>query len=293
MTVYLGNYGSIELKRASGAPIRVPVTPSDFNVNRRRFSFSGDVRGELLSGDQVDIINTEPANLDFIVGHNFRDWRGFVFVDIMGGLRLYSTFEASIRGKVTEALPLKAPSSTQNIAIQTRNSRYNHLAQVSQFDFTTERETIDVTNLSDQFRKRYEAGLITGQGRIDCFWDHKLEMCDLSQECGAGVELPVYLAQLCVRLTQGADFLGRFFIYSPGGEDLRANRNAVWYEAECIVTNVSVTVSPTEIIESAIDFVTTGAIRLLVGTPPSYLLTEEPAKLLQEDGSGLLLAGTD
>jgi len=292
VTVYLGDHGVVELKRASGAPIQTTIDIGDVNVDKRRFSFPEDVRGELINGDQIDLVRTDGSNLDLIQGHSEPDWRGYVFIDIMGGVRLYDSFEAAIRGNQYEAVELKTPSSAQPIAIQTRNTRYNPLAQVKQFDFTTERQQIDLTHLGDQFRKQYEAGLISGQGRLDCFWDHQLRMCDPNQ-CGDGVELPIYLAQLCIRLTQGADFMGRFFIYTPGGSDLRDSRNSVWYEADCIVTNVSVSVSPTEVIESSIDFVTTGTIRLLVGVPPSYLLTEEPAKLLQEDGSGLLLAGSD
>lgn len=292
MTVYLGDHGFVELKRASGDNIAATIGISDVNPDRRRFSFAQDVRSELIQGDQIDLVRTDGAKLDFIVGHDERDWRGYISVDIMGGIRLYDNFEASVRGELNEALELKEPAADNPVAIQTRGSRYLQLAQVKQFDFTTERETVDTTLLSDQFRKRYEAGLISGQGRLECFWDHKQELCDPYQ-CKDNTELPVYLAQLCIRLVQGADFMGRFFIYTPGGDDPRASANAVWYEAECIVTNVSVNVSPTELIESSIDFLTTGPIRLLIGTPPNYLLTEEPALLLQEDGSGLLLAGTD
>ena len=95
------------------------------------------------------------------------------------------------------------------------------------------------------------------------------------------------LAQLCIRLVQGADFFARFYIYTPGGADLRSSPTAVWYEADCIVTNVSVTVPAGSAIESSIDFVTTGKFKLLIGGLPSYVLTEEPAKLLQEDGSAV------
>ena len=141
------------------------------------------------------------------------------------------------------------------------------------------------------FASGLRLGLVSGQGRIECFWDHANELCDPSGCSGA--ELPIYLAQLCIRLVQGADFFARFFIYTPGGDDPRGDVNSVWYESECIVTNVSVTVPAGEAIESAIDFVTTGDFKLLIGTPPSYLLTEEPAKLLQEDGSGIFLSPLD
>ena len=112
MTVYLGEDGFVELKRSSGEPIRVTVEIEDVNTLKRRFSFESDVRGELMSGDQVDIIHQNyRANLDFILDHPENDWRGYVFVDIMGGIRLYDTFEKAIRGERDEALELKTPSS--------------------------------------------------------------------------------------------------------------------------------------------------------------------------------------
>ena len=291
MTVYFGNDGMLELKRASATPIQATVGVGDVSVERRRFSFSEDIQGELISGDQVDIVLVPKGNLDFIVGHNSRDWRGYVFIDIMGGIRLYDDFNDSIAGEVNNALELKVPSTAQEIAIQTRSSRYSPLARLRSYEFTTERETVDTTTLTDEFRKRFEAGLISGQGRLDCLWDHANEMCDPTGCSGA--ELPIYLAQLCIRLVQGADFFGRFYIYSPCTDDPRAGENSVWYEAECIVTNVSVTVPSGSAIESSIDFVTTGPFKLLIGEPPSYLLTEEPAKLLQEDGSGIFLSPLD
>ena len=291
MTVYFGESGLVELKRASASGIQVTVGVGDVNPDRRRFSFSEDIQGELITGDQVDIVLVPKGNLDFIVGHDKRDWRGYIYVDIMGGIRLYDTFADSIAGEVTNAIELKIPSTDQEIFIQTRSSGYSALAQIKSYEFTTERETVDTTALTDEFRKRFEAGLISGQGRLDCFWDHVNEICDPTGCSGA--ELPLYLAQLCIRLVQGADFFGRFFIYTPCGDDPRASSNSVWYEAECIVTNVTITVPATDLIESSIEFITSGPFKLLIGEPPSYLLTEEPAKLLQEDGSGIFLSPLD
>ena len=291
MTVYLGDNGLVELKRDSASAIEATVGVGDVSPDRRRFSFSEDIQGQLITGDQVDIVLVPKGNLDFIVGHAERDWRGYVYVDIMGGLRLYDTFNDAIAGGVTNAVELKIPSTDQEILIKTRASGFSPLAQIKSYEFTTERETVDTTALTDEFRKRFEAGLISGQGRLDCFWDHVNEICDPTGCSGA--ELPLYLAQLCIRLVQGADFFGRFFVYAPCGDDPRAASNSVWYEAECIVTNVTITVPATDIIESSIEFITTGPFKLLVGEPPSYLLTEEPARLLQEDGSGIFLSPLD
>jgi len=289
MTVYLGDSGLVELKRTAATGIQATVGVADVNPERRRFSFPEDIRGELISGDQVDIVLVPKGKLDFIVGHKRRDWRGYIFIDIMGGIRLYDRFNDAIAGEASKAIELKNPSTDQKIYIQTRGTRYSSLARIRSYEFTTERETVDTTVLTSEFRQRFESGLITGQGRLDCLWDHAHELCDPSGCSGA--ELPVYLAQLCIRLVQGADFFGRFYVYAAASEpDARADRNSVWYEADCIVTNVTVTVAAAEVIESSIDFVTTGPFKLLIGEPPSYLLTEEPAKLLQEDGSGIFVS---
>ena len=121
-------------------------------------------------------------------------------------------------------------------------------------------------------------------------------MCDPSG-CGAGTEFAIYLAQLCIRLTQGADFLGRYFVYLPTTDDsldVAGDEASVWYECECIVTNCTVTVNTEQAIEATIQFITTGTIRLLTGIPPAYLLQEDSSFLLLErDGGRIMLAGAD
>ena len=53
-------------------------------------------------------------------------------------------------------------------------------------------------------------------------------------------------------------------------------------------------VEATGVIESTINFVTTGRIKLLTGVAPSYLLQEDATLILQEDGeSRIVLAGVD
>ena len=60
----------------------------------------------------------------------------------MGGLRLYDNFNDAISGEVSKAVELKIPGSSQQIAIQTRASRYSPLARIKSYEFTTERETV-------------------------------------------------------------------------------------------------------------------------------------------------------
>ena len=55
-----------------------------------------------------------------------------------------------------------APTVAKNITIRTDNEKFRHVAGVKDFEMTTSREQIDLTNLGDEFRNQYEAGLISG-----------------------------------------------------------------------------------------------------------------------------------
>ena len=73
---------------------------------------------------------------------------------------------------------------------------------------------------------------------------------------------------------------GRFYIYDGG-----LTEKSVWYECQAIVTSVVVSVEPTALIGTAIDFITTGPIRLQTGISPAYLQQEQAEDyVLQEDG---------
>jgi hypothetical protein len=286
MTVYLGDSGGIELKRTAGSAASMTLLDGDVSVEKRRFSPQEDFLGTFITGDQVDIETVDGSNLRFIDGHNFPDWRGFVFIDALGGMRLFDSFKNAVAGERENAVKLVDWPNRQNLTMRTRSDTFTSLAKITSYDFTTERETINTTILGSQFVQQYEAGLIQGQGTIDCFWEHRYRLCD-PDICDGGVEFSSYLAQLCIRLTQGADFFGRFFVY----RDSDPGTNSVWYEAECIVTSASISVATNEAITSTIQFVTTGQFKLLTGIPPAYLMQEDGISLiLKEDGSRIIVA---
>ena len=79
----------------------------------------------------------------------------------------------AIEGLQANALTLVAPTAAKDITIKTRNERYRHVANVRDFEMTTSREQVDLTNLGDEFRNQYEAGLISGQGTMNCIWEHQ------------------------------------------------------------------------------------------------------------------------
>ena len=283
MSVYFGSTGFIELKRdAINSEIETTLNPDDVNVNKKRFSVE-KVLGSLITGDQIEIETADGSNLELLSGHNFPDLRKYIHIDDVGGIRLFNTFASALAGEVTNALTLTAPTSTKSILVRTRNTRFRPLAKVTEFEITTSRDTVDITNLNDEFRRQYENGLISGQGTIQTIWQHRNFLNDTKDF--ENPDFPVYLSQLLVRMQQGADFEGRFYIY----HDPTQSTNSVWYQSICVVTNVAINVPASGLVEARIEFVTNSEIRLHNGVPPSFLLLESSDKILQEDGNGILL----
>ena len=293
MAVYLGTYGHVELKRdAFREALITNLDPFDVNVERKRFSVDF-AEGSLITGDQIDIATSDKSPLELVANHvdengnYYPDWRGYVYIDDAGGMRLYDSFENSLQGSFGDSLPLVAPSSSQRIGISTRAGAYRCVSQVTSFELTTGRDEIDITALGAQFRDVYEAGLMSGQGRMECLWEHRFGDENCAEDLPINVEFSAYLARLVLRLNQGSDFDGRFFIYVG---DNPSEDPSVWYEAECVVTNVSVAVEPTQIITTSVDFVTSGPVVLRQGIPPAFILQEDGALILLESNQdGALL----
>ena len=278
MSVYLGNEGEVELQRVeTGRGLRSELSPSDVNVARKRFSVDFAL-GALITGDLITIAAINGGTLELVSGHSYPDWTGYVHVDAVGGLRLYSTFALALAGGSANALALVTPSTTRQVAITTRSDTFRSLAQVTSFDMTTSRVLVQTTSLSQEFQSQYDAGLISGQGRMSCFWEHQTSNSET-------LEFSVYLARLVLRLQQGAAFKGKFYIYKN-----EQNQSSVWYECDCIVSSVQVSVEPGEAITTEIDFVTTGLITLREDSALSYILQEDATKILLESNqSGALL----
>ena len=285
MGVYFGQAGEIALKRdALQSALQTKLAPFDVNTSTRRFSVDHS-SGSLLTGDEVEIETVDGSTLELVNGHNYPDIKKFIHVDPVGGIRLFNTFALAIEGLQTNALTLVTPSAAKDILIRTKNEKFRHVANVKDFEMTTSREQVDLTNLGDEFRNQYEAGLISGQGSMTCIWEHRYYDSDRYNEYGSESEFPFYLAQLIVRTQQGSDFDGLFYIYKNSN---RAKDN-VFYEANCIITNVAVTVSAAEVVETRIEFITNGVIRLKTGETAGYLLQENADKILQENESPILL----
>ena len=284
MPTYLGSGGFIELKRTSMEhSLNASMVPSDVNTSRKRFSVNG-VKGNIITGDRLSISRTDGSgNLELVSGHNARDGSWFAHVDDLGGLRLYTTFALAVGGTKASALTLVTPSGNQEISIISRNNNYRPLARIEEYEFTTQRDQIEISQLGDAFKRQYDNGMIQGQGSMTCFWEHRYVATDA--DYSTGQEFSSYLARLILRVNQGADFIGRFFLYRESA----ASANNAWYECTAQITSCSISIPNVGIVKTQIDFITNGEFDLQVGATPGYILQESTDYILQEDGSKLFL----
>lgn len=282
MSIYLGREGYVQLKRIAETDeyVRGVLTPNDVNVSERRFSFSFTA-SVFITGDRIELGTQDLSNLVLIQNHSFPDALVYVNVDDAGGIRLFDTFEQAVNGDINDALPLERDTGNQNIRARTRDPGLNFISQVYKYEITTSRDSVDVTDLGKSFRENYSNGLISGQGSLSCFWEYKNTLGD--DKVGGKDEVPNYMAKLLLRLKQGSVFLGRFIIF----DDKKGHK--IYYQMRCVVTNVAIQAGTRdEIIETEINFVTSGSIALKVSQDFGSLLLEDSSKLLAEDSTQIL-----
>ena len=317
MGVYLGNVGNIELIRKSLEGTKESlVNPSDVNASRDRFSFDFD-EGYLITGDLIEIKSTDGTDLDFIdilgwgynpiltqdnntlttqsadtfvVGTKKSSGMWYIFVDELGGIRLYDNFDDSLEGSTAGLIPLNAIDRDIPISVEVKNRGGRLLGCVREYEINTNREVVDITALSDQHRQQYSS-LISGSGRLVAEWDYLKE---------DGSEPVNYLMQLVLRTEIGSSFRGKFYIKSAGtsaaGGAFSGTQvnDQLWWEFDAIVTGSAVSFAPSDLIEGSIEFVATGPIRLKAKTTASRRLLQEAGDpILLEQSGQLLLEGDE
>ena len=180
----------------------------------------------------------------------------------------------------TNATALATPANNIPIRVVVQNSDYRILGRVQSYELNTERETVDVTTLSDEFRNRIGT-LMSGSGRMSCEWEYTGDTAK---------ELPNYLLELVLRTKVGSTFKGRFYLktvgYNPAGH-ADAFNDAIWYEFDGVLSACAVQFTTSQIVQITADFVTTSKIEIRMDL-------DVERKMLQENNSELLLEqGTD
>ena len=292
MSVYLGSAGCVELRRTSlEEPFISEIRPSDVNEKTNRFSFDFPV-GQFLTGDMIEIKALDRKPLDFVASSGwdhtgatpsgtpttFHDGKFFIHVDQVGGIKLYVDFDLAMSGEVLGRVDLLPPSRVIPISVAVDNIHERIIAQITDFEINTEREAVDVTELGDSFRQQY-SGLISGSGRVTCFFEYERRMCDNMSGASSGrLEMPVYMNQLILRSRIGSEFFAKLTL-AGRGEKPGSRRDdfddEVWYEFEAVVSSVAMAFVPGEPVRCNINFITTGEIHLKTRAVSNYIIQEQ------------------
>ena len=283
MTFFLGHKGSVRLRRDGQAALSSAISPDDVNTSLNRLGFDGSLEN-VLTGDRL-VITTEDAR--GLVCFATSAWSSaqveksisaYVNVNAAGGLRFFASFAASVNNVRAQEYTLTAfAGEPLPITTTIKDSSYNVLGSVTGYTINTDREAIETTSLSDRFRQQYSAGLISGSGSIDCIF---------SLATTGIAETPLLMLQLIQRIEIGSAFDCALYLT----ESDSAN---VFYELTALVIKSGVEVRSDALITCTLDFVTTGEIRLLVGSPSGYILQENDDRIVLDPSLDYLLTETE
>lgn len=291
MTYFIGHYGKIKLKRKNQTAFTSSVSSDDVNTALNRFGFDGSLEN-LLTGDQLVITTNDPRGLDFMPSSTWPNGGGATLNEIvlysninaMGGIRLFSTFSDAINNVRANEYPLEAFTGAPiEISARILGSVERVLGDVNGFSFNTDRESIETTSLNDKFKRMHSAGLISGGGSIDCLF---------GTATAGQVENSLLMLQLINRVELGSEF-SCFLQLVDNSTTLYSTAKNIYYELDAVITKSGVEARADALISCAIDFVTTGEIKLLIGEPSGYILKEDTDKVLKENLDGLLTEVTD
>ena len=288
MSVYLGTFGEVELKRQfDGGSLTSTIGTGDVNVSKKRFSFDFD-HGQLLTGDQIEITSTDDSALDFIDSYTDSSVKKYIYVDELDGIRLYDSFAHAVNGGSTNATTLATPGNEIPIKVVVQNADYRVLGRVQSYELNTQRETVDTTTLSDEFRTRIST-VMSGSGRMACEWEYTGDTAK---------ELPHYLLELALRTRVGSSFEGRFYLKTSGynpASHTNASDDQIWYEVNSVITACAVQFTPNQMVQITADFITTGSveIRMKLETPDDIVQEDGSVLRLDQDSTAKLLLETD
>lgn len=120
---------------------------------------------------------------------------------------------------------------------------------------------------------------------MSCFWEYRGDTVN---------ELPQYLVQLALRTKVGSQFKARFYLkadgYNPSGVAAASN-DEIWYEFTGVLTACATQFTPSNVVEIAADFITTGDVSLKVSLTPSEAILQENSDdiRLDQDGTAKLM----
>ena len=286
MTFFIGTKGNVRLRRGADTELGVlsgSIGPDDLVLALNRVGFEG-ANTNLFTGDRVDLVTTDARGLAFIPASNWPSnaiedtFSTFINVNSAGGLRLYPAFADAVNNTRANEIAIQAFTGDPiEVSVRVRDVAYNLLGDVTNYEFQSNRDQIDVTALDDKFRKQHDAGLISGSGRIDCTFNYITS---------GALETSKLLVQLIQRVDLGSAFDLALYLTDKTVDPDVEN---IFYLLTAVVTNSGVRVAANEIITCSLDFVTTGDVRLVTGVPSQYILKEDDDRIRVEHSLNYLL----
>lgn len=286
MAFFLGNYGSVNFKRGPDTELgtlAAAIYPDDISLTLNRVGFDKAV-DNIIVGDKIDLRTDDSRGLLFIPASNWSTneiedtFTCFVHVNEAGGLRLYPSFGAAVNNDRSQEIALQAFTGDPiQATLKVRDASSTRLGNVTGYELNASREAIDTTTLSDYFRNQYNAGLLSGSGRMDCAFDYTSLGTD---------EAPLSVMQTIQRLDLGCAFDAFFYLVDS---EITPETKTVFYKLTAVITNVGVTVPTDGVITATIDFVSTGELRLIFGRPAEYILKEDTDRIQVEQAVEYLL----
>jgi hypothetical protein len=290
MTYFLGQHGKIKLRRKSAETFTSSVLPADVNTVLNRFGFDGSMEN-LLTGDQLVITTADPRGLDFLPTSTWPDGGGTTLnevvaygnINALGGIRLFETFSDAINNNRANEYPLESfAGAAIPIDVAVLGSVQRVLGDVRGYTFNTDRDALDTTTMSDKFKRMYTAGLISGSGSIDCLFN---------VENSGVTENSLLMLQLINRTDIGSEIRCALQLTD---QTVYSSIPNIYYEFDAAIVKAGIEVLVDQVISCAIDFVTTGEIKILIGEPNGYILKEDTDRIrLQQSLDFLMSEVTD
>lgn len=290
MTFFLGTKGNIKLRRGTRdlySAFTSEIGPEDINTNLNRIGFDGSLEN-LLTGDRIQISTKDARGLLCFPGATWSSGTvndsisAYVNVNAVGGLRFFESFADAVNNtRANEIAVSTFAGAPIPITVRIRDVNYNTLGCVTSYEFNTDRQTIDASTLEDRFRRQLSAGLISGNGRIDCVFNYQTDGTS---------ETSLFLLQIIQRVEIGSEFDLALYLTDKSVDPSVDN---IFYLVTAVVTRSGVQVRAGEIIDCSIDFITTGEIRLIVGRPADFILASDDGRLQLEQSLDYLLQDED
>jgi hypothetical protein len=219
---------------------------------------------------------TEFRLSDYVFAQNAR---AYANINAAGGIRLFPTFSDAVNNeRMNEYQLAQFYGEPLDVTVGIRDTKFNTLGSVTSFELNTDRAAMETTSLSDRFKQQYSAGLLSGNGSIECLF---------SYESVRNEEMPLFLLQVINRLDVGSEFSTLLSLSST--EASPGFREEVYYDIKAVVTRAGVTVTADSLVACSVDFVTTGDFRLRIGVPPEYILKEDNDAIYLEQTLDFLL----